>query len=208
MEGIVLTSAYVGNCQIYSKLASHPTILLEQHCHYAKQTYRNRCNIATANGVMSLSIPTVKPQTEKCKTKDIRIDNSQNWQQIHWRALESGYNSSPFFDYYRDDLFPFYDKQFDYLLDYNSAIQDVVLELLDIECTVQLTEEYNSYADSVDYRDKISAKKQLEDIHFSPQPYYQVFAHKFGFLPNLSILDLLFNMGNESILTLQKSYIP
>lgn len=205
MSGVVLTSTYLGNIQFYSKLVHFSEIWIEQHCHYTKQTYRNRCKIATANGVMALSIPTIKPATEKCKTKDIRIDNSQHWQQIHWRALEAGYNSSPFFEYYKDDFAPFYTNKFEFLVDYTFQLQSLVIALLELDCKVQLTEAYTTYDDALDYRDALSAKKEIEDNDFVINPYYQVFENKFGFIPNLSILDLLFNMGNESILVLQKS---
>lgn len=205
MSGVVLTSTYLGNIQFYSKLVHFSEIWIEQHCHYTKQTYRNRCKIATANGVMALSIPTIKPATEKCKTKDIRIDNSQHWQQIHWRALEAGYNSSPFFEYYKDDFAPFYTNKFEFLVDYTFQLQSLVIALLELDCKVQLTDAYTSYDDALDYRDALSAKKEIEDNDFVISSYYQVFENKFGFIPNLSILDLLFNMGNESILVLQKS---
>jgi hypothetical protein len=207
MKGVVLTSTYLGNIQFYSKLFAFPEVWIEQHCNYTKQTYRNRCKIATANGIMVLSIPTIKPITEKCKTKDIRIDNSQHWQQIHWRAFESGYNSSPFFEYYKDDFAPFYTKKFDFLVDYTLALQTLVLKLLEVECSVSLTKTYSIYPDFIDNRELVSAKKELDDTHFVVEPYYQVFESKFGFISNLSILDLLFNMGNESILVLQKSAI-
>ncbi len=207
MKGVVLTSTYLGNIQFYSKLHAFTEVWIEQHCNYTKQTYRNRCKIATANGIMVLSIPTIKPATEKCKTKDIRIDNSQHWQQIHWRAFESGYNSSPFFEYYKDDFAPFYTKKFDFLVDYTLALQTLVLKLLEVECSVSLTETYATYPDYIDNRELVSAKKELDDTHFVVEPYYQVFESKYGFIPNLSILDLLFNMGNESILVLQKSAI-
>ena len=205
MSGVVLTSTYLGNIQFYSKLVLFSEIWIEQHCHYTKQTYRNRCKIATANGVMALSIPTIKPATEKCKTKDIRIDNSQHWQQIHWRALEAGYNSSPFFEYYKDDFAPFYTNKFEFLVDYTFQLQSLVIALLELDCKVQLTDAYTTYDDALDYRDALSAKKEIEDNDFVISSYYQVFENKFGFIPNLSILDLLFNMGNESILVLQKS---
>lgn len=205
MSGVVLTSTYLGNIQFYSKLVHFSEIWIEQHCHYTKQTYRNRCKIATANGVMALSIPTIKPATEKCKTKDIRIDNSQHWQQIHWRALEAGYNSSPFFEYYKDDFAPFYTNKFEFLVDYTFQLQSLVIALLELDCKVQLTDAYTIYDDALDYRDALSAKKEIEDNDFVISSYYQVFENKFGFIPNLSILDLLFNMGNESILVLQKS---
>lgn len=205
MSGVVLTSTYLGNIQFYSKLVHFSEIWIEQHCHYTKQTYRNRCKIATANGVMALSIPTIKPATEKCKTKDIRIDNSQHWQQIHWRALEAGYNSSPFFEYYKDDFAPFYTNKFEFLVDYTFQLQSLVIALLELDCKVQLTDAYTTYDDALDYRDALSAKKEIEDNDFVISSYYQVFENKFGFIPNLSILDLLFNMGNESILVLKKS---
>lgn len=205
MSGVVLTSTYLGNIQFYSKLVHFSEIWIEQHCHYTKQTYRNRCKIATSNGVMALSIPTIKPATEKCKTKDIRIDNSQHWQQIHWRALEAGYNSSPFFEYYKDDFAPFYTNKFEFLVDYTFQLQSLVIALLELDCKVQLTDAYTTYDDALDYRDALSAKKEIEDNDFVISSYYQVFENKFGFIPNLSILDLLFNMGNESILVLQKS---
>lgn len=205
MSGVVLTSTYLGNIQFYSKLVHFSEIWIEQHCHYTKQTYRNRCKIATANGVMALSIPTIKPATEKCKTKDIRIDNSQHWQQIHWRALEAGYNSSPFFEYYKDDFAPFYTNKFEFLVDYTFQLQSLVIALLELDCKVQLTDAYTTYDNALDYRDALSAKKEIEDNDFVISSYYQVFENKFGFIPNLSILDLLFNMGNESILVLQKS---
>ena len=205
MSGVVLTSTYLGNIQFYSKLVHFSEIWIEQHCHYTKQTYRNRCKIATANGVMALSIPTIKPATEKCKTKDIRIDNSQHWQQIHRRALEAGYNSSPFFEYYKDDFAPFYTNKFEFLVDYTFQLQSLVIALLELDCKVQLTDAYTTYDDALDYRDALSAKKEIEDNDFVISSYYQVFENKFGFIPNLSILDLLFNMGNESILVLQKS---
>ncbi|HOU27596.1 MAG TPA: WbqC family protein, partial [Paludibacteraceae bacterium] len=198
MSGVVLTSTYLGNIQFYSKLVHFSEIWIEQHCHYTKQTYRNRCKIATANGVMALSIPTIKPATEKCKTKDIRIDNSQHWQQIHWRALEAGYNSSPFFEYYKDDFAPFYTNKFEFLVDYTFQLQSLVIALLELDCKVQLTDAYTTYDDALDYRDALSAKKEIEDNDFVISSYYQVFENKFGFIPNLSILDLLFNMGNES----------
>ena len=205
MSGVVLTSTYLGNIQFYSKLVHFSEIWIEQHCHYTKQTYRNRCKIATANGVMALSIPTIKPATEKCKTKDIRIDNNQHWQQIHWRALEAGYNSSPFFEYYKDDFAPFYTNKFEFLVDYTFQLQSLVIALLELDCKVQLTDAYTTYDDALDYREALSAKKEIEDNDFVISSYYQVFENKFGFIPNLSILDLLFNMGNESILVLQKS---
>ncbi len=206
MQNILLPSVYLGNVQYFSKFIHFPIIHIEQHCNYIKQTYHNRCKIATANGVMQLSIPTEKSKTEKCKIKDIRIATNENWQLIHWRAIEAAYNSSPFFEYYKDDLLPFYTKKYEFLLDFNTEIQQVVLELLDIETKPLLTAEYEHIVtkNEIDFREQISPKKEIVDKSFVSQPYYQIFEHKFGFLPNLSVIDLLFNMGNESLLVLKK----
>ena len=149
-------------------MLQYPEVRIETAENYVKQTYRNRCSIAAANGPLSLSIPIVKPDTLKCQTKDIRISDHGNWRHLHWNALVSAYNMSPFFEYYADDFAPFYEKKYEFLLDFNEELRRLVCDL-------------------------------------RPEPYYQVFREKFGFLPNLSIADLLFNMGPEGLVTLRAS---
>lgn len=198
-----LSTAYLAPIQYYGKLARYP-VFIERDCNYVKQTYRNRCNIASANGVMPLTIPVDKGEKEKCLTRDIRISSHADWQTLHWRAITSAYNSTPFFEYYIDDLIPFYEKKWDFLFDFNNEIQQKIIELLDINVNIRFTEEYKTdfSADEMDFRETIHPKKKTEDKDFSPVPYYQVFEQKFGFQPNLSIIDLLFNMGNEAVLYL------
>ena len=158
---------------------------------------------------MALSIPTVKPDTLKCPMRDIRISDHGNWRHLHWNAIESAYNHTPFFEYYKDDFRPFYEKRYEFLADFNEELCRLICSLIDIQPDMERTSEYRTEftLDETDFRERIHPKKDftLEDTAFSPQPYYQVFQERLGFLPNLSIIDLLFNMGPESLLVLQKS---
>ena len=130
--------------------------------------------------------------------KDIRISDHGNWRHLHWNALQSAYGESPFFDYYQDDIRPFYEQHWTYLLDFNEAIRARMCELIDITPEVSLTRVFNAKADD-DFREAINPKHPAPDADFIPKAYYQVYQQKHGFLPNLSILDLLMNMGPESI---------
>jgi hypothetical protein len=202
MENIWLTSAYLAPVEYYSAMAKADTVFLE-HCEfYEKQSYRNRCNIAGANGQLALTIPVEKSKGSRMLTRDVRISEHSDWQLQHWRSIESAYNSTPFFEYYKDDLIPFYEKNWTFLWDFNTEIQTKLLELLDLQIDIQLTKEYKvDFDENVqDVRNSIHPKKETEVGSF--KTYYQVFEQRFGFIPNLSSIDLLFNMGNESILIL------
>lgn len=202
----ILSSTYFGPVQWYQKLAGSDTVYLEQHDHFIKQTYRNRCVIATTQGPQALTVPVESPQglrIDKTELKDVRISDHGAWRHLHWQALQSAYGESPFFEFYADDLRPFFEKRWDFLFDFNLAITRKMCELLDIEPHIELTEAYMPCPENaVDYRDAIRPKHPLPDASFTPRPYYQVYQQKFGFLPNLSILDLLFNEGNEAVLYL------
>ena len=202
MENICLTSAYLAPVEYYSAMAKADIVFLE-HCEfYEKQSYRNRCNIAGANGPLALTIPVEKSKGSRMLTRDVRISEHSDWQLQHWRSIESAYNSTPFFEYYKDDLIPFYEKNWTFLWDFNTEIQTKLLELLDLQVDIQLTKEYKvDFDENVqDVRNSIHPKKETEVGSF--RTYYQVFEQRFGFIPNLSSIDLLFNMGNESILIL------
>ncbi|GAK35226.1 MAG: WbqC family protein [Bacteroides graminisolvens] len=206
MKTIYLSSAYLAPVEYYSKLKAYDKIYIEQHDHYVKQTYRNRCNIAGPEGVLSLSVPIIRPDTPKCAMKDIRISDHGNWRHLHWNAIESAYNNTPFFEYYKDDLRPFYENKYTFLADFNEELRCKICELMDISPVVEHTASYHTdfLPDEADYREVIHPKKDYTEVDkdFLPKPYYQVFESRHGFLPNLSVIDLLFNMGPESVLVL------
>ncbi len=197
MTDALLQTTYFGPIQWYQKLHRYDLCLIEQCDSYQKQTYRNRCVIATANGIQALTVP-VEHSDDKMLVKNLRISDHNQWRRIHWNALQSAYNESPFFDYYEDDFRPFFEKKFSFLVDFNEAIRQKICELIDIRPNVEYTQEYQQEHPN-DFREVIHAKHPLPDPDFMPKEYWQVFKHKQGFLPNLSILDLLFCMGPESV---------
>ena len=178
---------------------------IERYDSYRKQTYRNRCVIATTNGLQALTIPVERPDTGLHSTmmKDLRMSDHGNWRHLHWHALMSAYSESPFFEYYADDIRPFFEKKWDYLYDFNMEACETVCSLLDIHPNIRKTSEYTKKEDLpediIDFREAIDPKHPEVDADFVPRRYYQVFERKTGFQPNLSILDLLFNMGPEGI---------
>ena len=159
--------------------------------------------IPTTNGPLSLTIPT--NHDISLSMKDIRISDHANWRHVHWNALLSAYGESPFFEYYQDDIRPFYEKKYEFLFDFNMETTEKMIELLDIRPKISITEAYiqskelKEEDEIKDFRDAIRPKKPLPDAEFVPKRYYQVYGQKHGFLPNMSILDLLFNEGNEAI---------
>ncbi|MDP2336489.1 MAG: WbqC family protein [Bacteroidota bacterium] len=195
---ILLSTAYFAPVRYFSKLVTYPEIFIEQHEHFIKQTYRNRAVILGANGSIPLIVPIEKGREQKIKIKDLRIAHDEEWQRNHWRTIFSAYNSSPFFEYYADDLEPFFRKKPNFLLDFNQQITDTILELLEISIRINLTESFEQVPEyCLNFREKISPKphRNVDDTTFKAQPYTQVFSEKFGFVPDLSILDLLFNEG-------------
>ena len=215
MKTALLSSAYFGPVQWYQKLHRYDRCLIEQHDNFVKQTYRNRCIIPTTNSIQTLSIPVSCPQgsqLSKTPMRDVRISDHGNWRHIHWNALCSAYGESPFFDYYQDDLHPFFERKWTFLFDFNMEIILKMVELLDIRVKINLTTAFLSDASMAenatenslvdDFRDVIRPKHPGLDSDFMARPYYQVYQQKHGFQSNMSILDLLFNEGNEAILWL------
>lgn len=220
MTTALLQTTYFGPIQWYQKLYRHDRCIIEQYDSYQKQTYRNRCVIATANGPQALTVPVEDRHSQadghSSKIKDIRISDHNQWRRVHWNALQSAYSESPFFEYYADDLRPFFERKYEFLIDFNEEIRQTICELIDIHPQVvhssqfivrnsQSSNEQNNHElctmnyELKDFRDVIHAKHPQEDPDFEPKRYWQVFQHKHGFLPNLSILDLLFCMGPESV---------
>ncbi len=206
MQTVLLSSLYLAPIQYYSKLFRADRAVIESDDNYQKQSYRNRCIIAAANGALPLSIPIEKPKELKCKMKEIKIADHGNWQHFHWNAIISAYNSSPYFEYYRDEFSLFYENKTIYLFDLNEQLRTLVCSLLAIETPISHTLSFieGIDIDTLDLREAIHPKRDWHetDNQFVAKPYYQVFAEKRPFIENLSIIDLLFNMGNESRLYL------
>ena len=207
---ILLSTAYFAPIRYFSKLAVYPEIYIEQHENFIKQTYRNRTVILGANGSISLIVPVEKGREKKIKIKDLRIAYDEEWQRNHWRTIFSAYNSSPFFEYYADDIEPFFRKKHNFLFDFNQQITETLAEILEIPLSLNLTREFEQVPENcLNFREQISPKTHLidPDPHFAAQYYTQVFSEKFGFVPDLSILDLLFNEGPSSQSILEKCFL-
>ncbi|MDD3100588.1 MAG: WbqC family protein [Bacteroidales bacterium] len=165
--------------------------VLEKHEHYQKQTIRNRCSICGANGPQWLVIPVLRSHGQKTPVGEVMLDSGKDWQRVHRLAIESAYGSSPYYEYYRDEIMPFYEIDYPLsLFDYNTSILKWCLEALDSKIKISFTRSYLPYYEENDYRSKLP-------LHV-PLPYYQVFTRKHGFVPGQSILDLLMNEGPES----------
>ncbi|MBP7871257.1 MAG: WbqC family protein, partial [Parabacteroides sp.] len=178
MKPAYISTAYLGPVQQYSKMFHFPEVRIETSENYLKQSYRNRCIIAGANGPLPLSVPIVKPDTLKCLTKDIRISDHGNWRHLHWNAIVSAYNSTPFFEYYEDDFAPFYEKKYEFLFDFNEELRMLICQLLDIQPQIQYTTSFEADVEN-DFR-WISPKQDIADPSFLLKPYYQVFQDKHG----------------------------
>ena len=201
----LLSTTYFGPVQWYQKLYRYEEVEIEQWESFQKQTYRNRCLIATTQGVQALTVPVERNSPlstlDSQLIKDVRISDHGNWRHLHWNALVSAYGESPCFEYYQDDIRPFFEKRWEYLFDFNEVIREKMCELLDIQPKVGYSLEFkqSTVNKNIDYREGIQPKHPMTDPDFEPKSYYQVYQQKHGFLANLSVLDLLFNMGPECI---------
>lgn len=206
---IVLSSVYFGNIQYYSKLVSENRVVIDCLENYCKQTYRNRCDIVGANGVLNLTVPVIKVHNTKTVMKDIQIDYAMNWQNQHLRSIVSAYTNSPYFEYYFDDIEPIFRRKEKYLLDLNNLIMEKCCSIIGLNSNVEFSSQYVDNAEGVfnDFRDLISPKNRIDDSSYLDIEYYQVFSEKMKFKTNMSILDLIFCEGVEAKEILIKSKI-
>lgn len=206
-KDLVLGSAYLAPVSYFAMLYSCEKAYIERYDHYMKQTYRNRCIIASADGPLSLTIPVEKLSDGKNLMKDIRISEHGNWRHVHRNAFLSAYKQSAFFDYYMDEFNAFFEKKYDFLYDFNMEMTHWICEQIDINPELIPTDDYMQGDNVLDFREVIHPKHTIEDVKsfFIPSPYYQVFEQKNGFIKDLSIIDLLFNMGPESLIVLKNS---
>ena len=198
---LLLSTAYFSPIQYYTNLVRSDQVVIERHEHYNRQSWRNRCTIYSANGLQDLVVPVVKASQPKILITEVEISYDTLWQKLHFKAIESAYRRSPFYEYYIDDLMVFFNSRHQYLYAFNMQIMRTVCRLMKIPFNVQESHEYIHSGEGItDLRNSIHPKihQQDKDTGFVPPRYTQVFAGKWGVKPNLSILDLLFNTGPEA----------
>ena len=213
----LLSTAYLPSVAYMAVLARHDHVVIEQKETFPKQTFRNRAAIATGNGVLMLNVPVVRPYGNHTRTEQMTISYNEPWHIRHWRAIVAAYSAAPYFLYYRDELEKILLQRHERLLDLNDALLHYLLKKLKINCQITSTDNFTppSGAPSpTDLRTLLTDKHTLPTDNHTPQPqnstfqfsffnfhfppYPQVFDTRFGFLPNLSAIDLLFNLGPEA----------
>jgi hypothetical protein len=197
MQGkVLLSTAYLPPAEYFSKICNAEEVLIEKEENYLKQSYRNRCYILTASGPQVLSVPVYSGSFHKTPVKDIRIDYSKRWQQVHLGALISSYNSSPYFLYYFEIIEKIIQINYEFLLDLNTELLQAILKILRINIQTSYTTYFKPLnVMEFDFRYKINPKY---DTEYSAKKYIQVFSTETGFVPGLSIVDLIFNTGPEA----------
>jgi hypothetical protein len=194
---ILVSTAYLPPIEYFAHISGADNVCIEREENYLKQTYRNRCYILSANGPHALSIPVYLGSFHKTPIKEIRVDYSKRWQQVHLRAMAVSYNSSPYFEFYFEDIEKIILKNHEYLLDLNMELIETIIKMLKIRTEVSYSSKFEAIGDSeFDFRYRITPK---EESKFIAKQYPQVFNNSGGFISNLSIVDLLFNKGLEAI---------
>lgn len=170
-------------------------VTIEQFENFPKQTYRNRAKIGTANGILELFVPINHGRREHRAIKEVEINYDHDWQRLHWTSIQTAYRSSAYFEYYEEDFHTFFTEKFNFLLDYNVKQLELIFKILKIKKDITFTESYQK-EHPLDYRNIIHPKK--DSVYPNPKPYYQIFEDRTGFIPDLSIIDLIFNQGPQS----------
>jgi len=194
---ILIHPTYFPSIATFVAIAKADKVVIEVQDNYQKQTYRNRCYIYGANGKLQLSIPVVFSQLNRQKYSAVKITNAYNWQDNHWKSLESAYRTSPFFEYYADEIRPLFTETYHTLLAFNLKCFKVVCSCIQLNIALSETKLFEKKTKAlIDYRGLVNAKKENT---IALTPYIQVFNNKHGYINNLSILDLLFNEGPNAI---------
>ena len=201
----LLHPTYFPNVAHFVSMIHAENLLFEVHDNYQKQTYRNRTNIYGANGKLFLTVPVIYSQKNRQLYQDIKISNDNKWQALHWKSLQSAYRTSPFFEFYEDEIAPLFHTKQEFLLDFNFKCLEVILECLQLDLNYKTTTAFETEpSNCLDRRYLVNARKEKE---YSFEPYTQVFSNKHGYISNLSILDLLFNEGTNTVPYLQSQKI-
>lgn len=202
---ILIHPVYFGSIAQFAAISKADEITFEKQDNFQKQTLRNRTYIATPEGSLLLNIPIKHSSKGKRgerkkvhqKYKDVRIENDFPWQREHWKSIQISYRSSPFFEFFEDDFAPLYQKKYQFLMDFNIETFEVLKEALGIDLNINFTDTYEvDTKDKVNYRNLVSAKSS---VTFNNDPYTQVLEKYHSFLPNLSVIDLLFNEGTNAL---------
>lgn len=202
---IIIHPTYFPNIAHFVALVKAKNVAFEVDDNFLKQTYRNRAYIYGANGKLAINVPVVHTQNNRQKYRDVKIFNDTKWQDLHWKSFLSAYRTSPFFEYYEDDLYPLFKEKADYILEFNIKCFDVICDCLQLDLNISKTESYiKTIEDKTDFRPLVNAKKEKIEQFDS---YTQVFSNKHGFINNLSILDLLFNEGPNALNYLESQII-
>lgn len=194
---MLLHPTYFPSIANFVAMLKADTVTFEVHDNYQKQTYRNRAFIYAANGKLLLNIPVHHTQHNRQLYKDIKIAYTTNWQSLHWKSIQSAYYSSPFFEFYADELQPLFETQDPFLMDYNLKCFEVILECLQLKLDIKTSTTFEKNPETkTDVRTLVNHRKETVQNF---EPYKQVFDDKHGFISNLSILDLLFNEGPMAV---------
>ncbi len=193
---VVLPTSFFPSIAYMQQIASAARVMIDIQENYVKQNLRNRCEIFSPNGKLDLIVPVVKGRSPQTPTSTIRISYQEDWQIRHWRSIEAAYRSSPYFEFYEDEIKAFFTKEYEFLYEYNRAILREIMQLVGLQKNIEYSTEYIEGNEWLDKRELCAKKRpELE----SPKTYFQVFQDKHGFLSNLSILDLLFCEGPNSL---------
>ena len=202
----ILHPSYFPSISHFAAIAQSESITFEVEDNFQKQTNRNRTYIYSPNGIQLLNIPIKHSKESHQKTKDIRIESDFDWQKQHFKSLEAAYRSSPFFEFFEDDIRIIFEKKHDFLLDLNFETLAIVTKCFRMKLEFDTTSEYFHDVDTnktMDFRSLINGKKDLSIF----ESYKQVFDDKYGFINNLSVLDLLFNEGKYAMDYLKKQVL-
>lgn len=196
-KGAIFPLFYLPPIEYFSELLDNKdNIIIENAEHFQKQTYRNRASIHSPNGKLDLVIPVLKGSKNHTKVKDVKISYDFNWQRLHLMSLQTSYRSSAYFEFYENDFAIFYEKKWDYLFDFNEELLRLLIKFLKLNVQYKYTNKFeNEYLELNDFRNSIHPKRNGRN---NVNTYLQVFEERNGFLPNLSIVDLLFNQGPQS----------
>ena len=192
---LITDSQYFPSVILFKNLYQSSNIIFEQYEYYLKMSFRNRLLMASANGPLLLSVPLEQGRNQKTLMKEVRISNRQAWQSLHWKSLESAYNRSPWFEFYRDELAQLYLKPYRFLMDWNEVCFEWAIAKLHKKPSISRSESYQKEYDPVAFSDLRNTVMPKNYLQFEAIKYRQVFEDRIGFLPNLSILDLLFCEG-------------